>query len=391
MRLTGTACIAALGAGCAVPPLDAARLPDIDAAIARALAARSMPGAVFHLERGGAVHASAQGRFSYEAGAAPVRADTVYDAASLTKVLATAPAVLLLVEEGKLALDATLGSYFSDCAAGPSAAITVRQLLTHTSGLPSGLPSTPAWQGQDAAYALACSRTPSAPPGTLFRYSDVNFILLGRLVAQAAGVPLDRFAQERLFVPLGMADTGFRPLDSQAGGVPWSRIAPTRPPQGVAQGLAPGVVHDPSARRMGGVAGSAGVFTTAPDVARFARMLLAGGMHEGKRVLSEDSVRLMSSVQSPPGIAQTRAMGMDIGSPFARPRGELFPVGSFGHTGFTGCVLWIEPASRTFYVFLSNRVYPDDKSNILALYSELGTLAARAVNGIDFSRLKGSP
>jgi CubicO group peptidase (beta-lactamase class C family) len=129
---------------------------------------------------------------------------------------------------------------------------------------------------------------------------------------------------------------------------------------------------------MGGVAGSAGVFTTAADVARYARMVLAGGTLDGVRILSPDSVRLLTTVQSPPGVAP-RGMGMDIDSPYAvRPRGTLFPVGSFGHTGFTGCILWIDPGSHTFYVFLSNRVYPDDKSNVLALYTKLGTLSAEA-------------
>jgi len=382
-RLTGTACIAAVGAGCASPPLDAARLPAIDAAIAGAVEARKLPGAAFHLERHGAVHDVAAGKLSYEAEALPVVVDTVFDAASLTKVLATAPSILLLVEEGKLALDAPLRTWFPDCEAGGLGAITVRQLLTHNSGLPAGLPATPPWEGEEAAYRLACSRTLTHAPGTAFRYSDVNFILLGRLIQRVSGMPLDQFAQQRLFGPLGMRDTMFRPL----GRIDPARIAPTRS----AAEFAPGIVHDPTARRMGGVGGSAGVFTTVHDVARFARMLLNGGLHEGRRILSADSVRLMSTVQSPPGIAETRAMGMDIGSPFARPRGELFPVGSFGHTGFTGCILWVDPVSKTFYVFLSNRVYPDEKSDILALYGELGTLAARAVAGVDFSRLEAPP
>ena len=149
-----------------------------------------------------------------------------------------------------------------------------------------------------------------------------------------------------------------------------------------------GVVHDPTSRRMGGVAGSAGVFTTARDVARYARMLLAGGELDGVRILSRDSVRLLTTVQSPAGMAQLRGMGMDIDSPFARPRGALFPVGSYGHTGFTGCILWIDPSSRTFYVFLSNRVYPDDKSNILPLYNQLGTLAAQSALRFRFRRRK---
>ena len=377
-RMTATACLAALSAGCAAPPLDAARLPAIGAAIDKAHAERKLPGAAFRLERHGAFHESFHGRLSFDETAEAVGARTVYDAASLTKVLATAPAVLLLAEEGKVGLDDPLSAWFPDCAAGGLGALTVRQLLTHTSGLPSGLKGDPPWSGADAAYALACSRTLTHDPGTFFRYSDVNYVLLGRLVASAAGMPFERYVQERLFVPLGMADTGFLPLQR----IDSARIAPTAPQ---AQ-YAPGIVHDPTARRMGGVAGSAGVFTTTADVARFARMLLAGGMHEGVQVLAPASVRLMSTVQTPPGIKETRAMGMDIGSPFSRPRGDLFPATSYGHTGFTGCILWIDPVSQTFYVFLSNRVYPDMKSNIVPLYGELGTLAARAVTGADFKQ-----
>jgi CubicO group peptidase (beta-lactamase class C family) len=190
-----------------------------------------------------------------------------------------------------------------------------------------------------------------------------------------------------------MADTGYRPLDRMAA----ARIAPTQRGADAAASAAPGaaasaalhgdlapgrllagIVHDPTVRRMGGVGGSAGVFSTARDVARFGRMLVGEGELDGVRVLSRESVRLLTTVQSPPGLA-LRGMGMDIDSPYAqRPRGTVFPVGSFGHTGFTGCILWIDPQSRTFYVFLSNRVYPDDKGNVLALYTQLGTLSAQA-------------
>jgi CubicO group peptidase (beta-lactamase class C family) len=133
------------------------------------------------------------------------------------------------------------------------------------------------------------------------------------------------------------------------------------------------------------------VFSTARDIARFARMLLADGELDGVRILSRDSVRLLTTAQSPAAVPQRRGMGMDIDSPFSRPRGALFPVGSYGHTGFTGCILWVDPTSRTFYVFLSNRVYPDDKSNIVPLYSQLGTLAAQAVADGDFPTAARAP
>ena len=388
-------CVALLGAGCAQLPgqgsamqaearLNAGRLAEIDRAILDSIAAHKLPGAVFHLERDGAVYEKAYGRHTYEEGASPVTPDTVFDAASLSKVLSTAPSVLLLAEEGKLDLEAPLVRYLPECANGGKEAITVRQLLTHSSGLPAGLPARPAWEGREASLALACTQAPTHAPGSLFRYSDINYVLLGHLVERVAGMPLERFAQQRIFTPLGMADTGYLPLAR----TPAARIAPTqRGPDAVDASLhadlAPGqmlagVVHDPTVRRMGGVGGSAGVFSTARDVARFGRMLVGGGELDGVRVLSRESVRLLTTVQSPPGLA-LRGMGMDIDSPYAqRPRGTVFPVGSYGHTGFTGCILWVDPHSRTFYVLLSNRVYPDDKSNVLALYTQLGTLSAQA-------------
>ncbi|QOY96515.1 beta-lactamase family protein [Massilia sp. UMI-21] len=381
---------------------DATRLADIDRAILDNVAARKLPGAVFHLERAGAVYEKAYGRFTYDEGATAVTPDTVFDAASLSKVLSTAPSVLLLAEDGKLDLEAPLVRYFPECAGGGKEAITVRQLLTHSSGLPAGLPARPAWEGKEAAHVLACSQTVTHPPGSLFRYSDINYILLGQLVERVSGMPLERFAQQRIFGPLGMRDTGYLPLARMTA----ARIAPTQRGAAatgaadqalhgdLASGqLLAGVVHDPTVRRMGGVGGSAGVFSTARDVARFGRMLVNKGELDGVRVLSEDSVRLLTTVQSPAGLA-LRGMGMDIDSPYAqRPRGSVFPVGSYGHTGFTGCILWVDPQSRSFYVFLSNRVYPDDKSNVLALYTQLGTLSAQAagVRATDAATVAAAP
>jgi len=246
-----SACAAMLASGCAhdgapPPALDASRFAVIDSAIAAAIGERKMPGAVFRLERHDAVYEKAFGTFSYDSGAAAVTPATLFDAASLTKIVVTAPSVMLLAEEGKLVLDARLTDYFPECAGEGRDQITIRQMLTHTSGLPDGLPATPAWRGDAAAHALACRQVPTDPPGTAFRYSDVNFILLGQLV----------------------------------------------------QRLLQGEVHDPTTRRMEGVAGSAGLFTTAADLARFARMLLAGGELDGVRLLRSGSVRLCVAVES---------------------------------------------------------------------------------------------
>jgi CubicO group peptidase (beta-lactamase class C family) len=385
--LFAIACAAVMTASCVTSPraLDHARFADADAAIRQAIGEHKLPGAVFHVERDGDSYEQAYGSLSYDAGAATVSSATVFDAASLSKVLATAPAVLMLAEEGRIELDARLADYFPECANGGKEGITIRHLLTHSSGLPSGLPAKPAWHGDAAAHALACNTVVTNAPGTLFRYSDINYVLLGQLVQRVSGMPLDQFARSRIYTPLRMQDTGYLPLQR---GVAAAAIAPTqlgaRPGTVTAHAdlasgqVLQGVVHDPTARRMDGVAGSAGVFTTAHDVARYARMLLNGGELDGVRILQPGSVRLLTTVQSPPGLA-LRGLGMDIDSPYAaRPRGERYPLGSYGHTGFTGCVLWIDPGSRSFYVLLSNRVYPDDASRVLELYTRLGTLAAES-------------
>ncbi len=375
-------------------PLRAEPLAEVDRAIEAVIAERKAPGAVFWLGHGDARYHKAYGRFTYEADAPPVTEGTLYDIASLSKVVATAPSVMILVQEGKVDLDAPLVRYFPECANGGKEGVTLRHLLTHTSGMPAGLPAKPAWRGLAAAHTLACSQVLTHPPGTVFRYSDINYQLLGQVVEKVSGQPLQAFAQQRIFTPLKMAHTGFLPLKRFAK----SGIAPTQ--RGITDktlhdDLAPGevlqgVVHDPTARYMDGVAGSAGVFSTAGDLARYAQMLLGGGELDGVRVLTPDSVRLMTTVQSPPAVGARRGMGMDIDSPYARPRGTVFPIGSYGHTGFTGCILWVDPFSKTFYVFLSNRVYPKDGTNILPLYVKLGTLAAQAVPDFDFSKVQGA-
>ena len=374
-------------------PLDAKQFAGIDAAVESAIAGRQVPGAVFWLERKGASYQKAYGRYTFESASTAMSLDTVFDAASLTKVLATAPSVMLLIEDGKVALDAPLVRYLPECDGGGKEGISVRHLLTHTSGLAPGLPASPPWRGEAAALKLACEQAVTHPPGTLFRYSDINFILLGLLVQRVSGLPLNEFAARRLYRPLGMHHTGYLPLRTVAA----AAIAPTQLMTGrSAQSLhgdlpdnqmLQGVVHDPTIRFMGGVGGSAGLFTTAADMARFARMMLNGGELDGVRVLSRESVRLMSSVQSPAGAEWRRSAGWDIDSPYSRPRGGVFPIGSYGHTGFTGCILWIDPFSGTFFILLSNRVYPDDRANILELYGRLGTLAAKSVTGFDFDNV----
>jgi CubicO group peptidase (beta-lactamase class C family) len=369
--------LAAALAGCAHrPALPPAPLAEADAAVERFIAQGQLPGAVLWMERiGHGSHHRAYGRRAVDPAPEPLDEATVFDAASLTKPVVTATLVQWLRERGRLDIEAPLQRYLPGCGGPDKAGITLRQLLTHSSGLPASLPGNGAgdWAGAADAERIACGLPLAAAPGTLFRYSDVNFILLGRVVEAAAGQPLDRLAEDALFRPLAMEDSGYLPLRRLDA----ARIAPTeRLPDGR---LLRGEVHDPTARKMGGVGGHTSRFTTTTELDRFARMLLAGGVAEdGRRLLSADSVALLTTVQSPPALAEKRSLGWDMASPFSRPRGSLYPPGSFGHTGFTGCAFWLDPASRSFYVLLSNRVHPGLGTNVLPLYGELGTLAARA-------------
>lgn len=359
-------------------------LAEIDAAVEQAIAAGRLPGGVVWLEHHGAVHTRAYGRRATVPEPEPMTADTIFDAASLTKVVATTPCVMRLVEDRRIGIDEPAGNYLPELLNEPAkAAITIRHLLTHSSGLPAGIRPGYQWSGYDHGVALACAESATTRPGRAYRYSDVNFILLGEVVRRVAHQPLERFAAEHVFRPLGMRDTGFLP---GAGLRP--RIAPTtRQADG---SVLRGVVHDPTARRMGGVAGHAGVFTTARDLARYARMLLGGGELDGVRLFRPETVRLMTSVQSPAGMPVRRGLGWDIDSPYAGPRGELFPRGSYGHSGWTGTSLWIDPFSETTVILLSNRNHPTESGSSIALARALGTLAAKAVDGFDFAHVPGA-
>lgn len=358
------------------------KLSAIDAAILQAVASNRCPGGVFWLERHGAVYSRAYGRRSVEPAPESATVDTIYDAASLTKVLATAPAVALLIERGQVDPDQPLARYLPAFGTRGKEVITVRQVLTHTSGLRPGLGGG-SWSGSDKALELACDETPTHPPDTKFVYSDINFILLGKLVEKVSGQSLDAFCDQRLYRPLKMRDTGYRPLTR---GLPQARIAPTEC-RGGGDGCFRGEVHDPTARRMGGVAGHAGLFTTASDVARFCRMMDAGGVLDGVRVMRPETVARMIAVQTPAHLPK-RGLGWDIDSPYAGPRGSLFPVGSFGHSGWTGTSLWQDPQSRSWVIFLSNRNHPSEEGNILALRRQLGTLAAESLVGVEFGALR---
>lgn len=334
------------------------------------------------LERNGSTYRRAYGNRAVAPKREAMTEDTIFDAASLTKVVATTPAIMMLVERGQLRLDDAVAKHLPDFATNNKSTITIRHLLTHTSGLRPGLPRDPDWSGYDKAIALACAEAPTNAPGTSFRYSDINYILLGHLVRVISRKPLDEFTEENIFGPLKMADTTYKPAKKLV-----ERIAPT---EKSGNGFLRGTVHDPTARRMGGVAGHAGLFTTASDLARFSRCMLNGGTLDGARILRAETIQLMTSVQTPPEMEIRRGLGWDIDSPYAGPRGEHLPVGSYGHTGWTGTSLWIDPFSRTFVILMSNRNHPDESGSVIQLRNRLGTLAAEAVRDYNFVFVPGA-
>lgn len=364
---------------------DPAVLDRLDALVGEAIARREIPGAVLLVGRDDVVlHRKAYGLRSVSPAAEPMTLDTIFDMASITKVVATATSVMILVEEGRLRLTDRVATHLPEFARYGKEQVTVQQLLTHTSGLRSGIDRSFPWLGYEKAIELAAEEVLAASPGERFTYSDAGYILLGEIVARVSGMPLDRFAAERILQPLGMTDSGFNPPPSLQ-----PRIAPTQlcrrygwPCEGPDAEMLRGIVHDPTARRMHGVAGSAGLFSTADDLARYCRMILGGGALGDARVLSPLAVVRMTSPATPAGVAGVRGLGWDIDTSYSVNRGELLPVGSFGHTGWTGTSMWIDPLTRTYVILLTNRVHPDGTGDAGPLRARVATVVASALRGL---------
>ena len=364
------------------PRIDTDKLNGIEALVQEDIKQKKLTGAVVLVGHGDrVVYQKAIGQRAVSPSAEPMTLDTIFDVASLTKVVATTTSMMMLVEEGKIRLNDRVSTYVPGFERYGKADITVRHLLTHLSGLRPDVDLGDLWTGTDTAVALAIEEVPVAPPGTRFIYSDINYFLLGEIVRHVGGAPLDRFAQERIFAPLGMKDTMFLPPSSL---VP--RIAPTEsctpygwPCEGPGMQMLRGIVHDPTARRMGGVAGHAGLFSTAADLAIFCRMLLNGGAYDEKRILSPLAVAKMTSAATPEFERNLRGLGWDIDSAYSSNRGELLPIGSFGHTGFTGTSIWIDPVTGLYVVFLSSRLHPDGKGDVTPLRARVATVAASAL------------
>jgi len=355
------------------PSLDS-RLTVLDPVINDAIAQHQIPGAVIIIGHDGqVVYRKAYGSRALEPRREAMTLDTVFDCASLTKVVATTTALMQLWEQGKFRMSDPVAKYLPEFGQNGKQEITIRQLLVHYSGFPEDLELGKKWEGRDTGYRLAFEVAPERAPGSAFSYSDINFIVLGALVERLSGESLDAYSAKYVFEPLGMKETQFAPPRS------WDpRIAPTEEDEN--HHLLRGVVHDPTARRMGGVAGHAGVFSTAADLALFAQALLDGG----RGVLTPATIAKMTAPQQPVNGTALRGFGWDIDSPFSTNRGELLPVGGYGHTGFTGTSLWIDPATKTYIVLLTNAVHmnlvtPKERGRAVALRTKVATAVAAAL------------
>jgi len=346
------------------------KLGAVDSIIQQAIADGNIPGAVLIVGHDGKlVYRKAYGHRALEPRREPMTLDTIFDMASLTKVIVTTTAVMQLVERGKVRLNDPVAKYLPQFAQNGKEDITIRQLLVHFSGLAPDLDLKTPWTGKETAYQMAFAQTLEEAPGSEFVYSDINFIVLGALVEQVSGEPLNQYADRHIFAPLKMTHTRFLPPAS------WRpKIAPTQYDE--SEHMLRGMVHDPTARRMGGVAGHAGLFSTGDDVAKFAQALLDGG--DG--ILSPLSVEKMTTPEQPPAAPVLRGFGWDIDSPFSSNRGDLFPIGSFGHTGFTGTSLWIDPTTQTYVILLTNAVHPRGKGNAIGLRTKVATEVAASLN-----------
>ena len=365
------------------------RLTEIDTVVESEITKKGLPGAVVLVARKGrVVWRKAYGARAVEPSREPMSVDTLFDLASLTKVVATATSIMILVERGKVRLSDPVSNYIPELNGENREKITIEHLLTHRSGYAPDFDLRERWTGYDEAIKHLISEPLRSVPGSRFVYSDIGFIALGEVISRVSGMTLDQFAQKNIFAPLRMSHTTFAPNRGLH-----ARIAPTEKRKGQMSYLGDtgqnagvegevwlrGQVHDPTSFRMNGVAGHAGLFSTVDDLFIYCQMILNGGQYNGVRVLSPLTIAEMTRPRLVTAAGGTRGLGWDINTSFSTNRGDLFPLGSFGHTGFTGTSIWIDPASQMFVVFLSNRVHPDGKGDVATLRGRVSSIAAGSV------------
>ncbi|MDP7019898.1 MAG: DUF1343 domain-containing protein [Pirellulaceae bacterium] len=350
--------------------MNSARLAAIDPIVGEGLRRGRMPGCVVLIgRRGRIVFHKAYGDRQTKPDRQPMTLDTVFDLASLTKPIATATSVMTLVEQGRVELSAPVARYLPEFAANGKEKITVRQLLTHQGGLIPDNSIRDYDDGPETAMKKIFALKTVAEPGSRFIYTDVGFIVLAEMVKRLTGEDVHAYSQKKIFQPLGMTETGYLPAAALR-----ERAAVTQQRD---EKWMRGEVHDPRAFRLGGVAGHAGLFSTSTDLARYARMMVNGGSWGGARVLKPTTVDLMTRpVTVSSGL---RGLGWDIRTGYSSNRGDLLSKRAFGHGGFTGTVLWMDPEQQLFFIFLSNRVHPDGKGSVNALAGRIATIAASAI------------
>lgn len=378
--------------------LSAERLARMDAVIAASIEKKELPGAVVLVARHGKiVWRKAYGARAVEPQREAMTLDTIFDMASLTKVVATTTSIMILIEQGKVRLSDPVVQFIPEMKGEGRDAITIEQLMTHVSGFAPDFDLRDRWTGYDEAIKRLYREPLRERPGTRFVYSDINYIALGEVVHRVSGLMLDEFARRNIFVPLGMRDTGFNPNAGLR-----ARIAPTERRRGQMNYLGDsganagaegeqwlrGQVHDPTSFRMGGVAGHAGLFSTANDLAIFCQMLLNGGVYNGTRILSPMTIATMTRPRAVSETGAARGLGWDVATTFSSNKGDLFPLGSFGHTGFTGTSIWIDPASDSFVIFLSNRVHPDGKGGVGPLRGRVASIVASSITDMTVAKAR---
>lgn len=376
--------------------VSAERLTRMDAIIQASIEKKELPGAVVLVARHGkVVWRKAYGERAVEPRREPMTLDTIFDLASLTKVVATTTSIMILIEQGKIRLSDPVIQFIPEMKGGGRDTITIEQLMTHLSGFAPDFDLRDRWTGYDEAMKRLYREPLRNQPGTRFVYSDINYIALGEVVHRVSGQMLDVFARQNIFAPLGMRDSGFNP-DAKM------RIAPTEKRRGQMNYLGDtgadagsegeqwlrGQVHDPTSFRMNGVAGHAGLFSTADDLAIFCQMLLNGGVYNGARILSPMTIAAMTQPHAVAESGAARGLGWDIATTFSTNKGDLFPLGSFGHTGFTGTSIWIDPASDSFVIFLSNRVHPDGKGDVASLRGRVASIVASSITDASLARVR---
>jgi len=408
--------------------MSSARLNQIDTLVEADIAAKKLPGAVVLVGRKGKiVFRKAYGNRSLVPTVEKMTVDTIFDVASLTKPVATATSIMILVEQGKLRLNDTIGKFITDIDDAEAKKVTIQQLLTHTSGYRPDFDLGEKWTGRDGMLAALKKEKLRAAPGTKFVYSDIGFIVLGEIVHRVSSRELFRFFSTNVAAVTGLSDSHFTPKTVAVGNDPilkhiekrpYHRYAPTENIRGqnsylganfagsedLGNEILRAIVHDPTSFRMSGFAGHAGLFSTADDLARYCQMLLNGGVLPAVparvaspgpkkppanaggsplgRILSAQTVAKMTAPYVVSETGETRGLGWDMNTSFSSNRGDLFPLGSFGHTGFTGTSIWVDRVSQTFIVFLSNRVHPDGKGDVTPLRAKVATVVASAIEDV---------